>query len=263
MPGVVTAGRRPAVPPALERLNEMILELDGVQKKFGGLIAVNQVSLSVEEGQIFGLIGPNGAGKTTLLNMIAGALKPDGGRIRFLGQDVTGLRAYRICQRGVARTFQISRPFPRLTALENVMVSAAFGNRGGVANQAAHSAAMLELVEFPAAHDTLAEDLNTVQLKRLDLARALASQPRLLLLDEIGAGLTPAELNELIALIRRIRDQGITIIAVEHLLKVIMGISDRIAVLDYGVKIADDSPAQIARNRQVIDVYLGDKYLVE
>ena len=241
----------------------MILELDGIQKKFGGLVAVNQVSLSVEDGQIFGLIGPNGAGKTTLLNMIAGALKPDGGRIRFLGQDVTGLPAYRMCQQGLARTFQISRPFPRMTALENVMVAAAFGARGDVADQAAHSAAALDLVEFPAAHNTLAEDLNTIELKRLDLARALASQPKLLLLDEIGAGLTPAALNDLIVLIRRVRDQGITIIAVEHLLKVIMTISDRIAVLNYGVKIADDSPEKIASNRQVIDVYLGDKYLVE
>jgi len=241
----------------------MILELDGVQKRFGGLVAVNEVSLSVDEGQIFGLIGPNGAGKTTLLNLIAGALKPDSGRIRFLGQDVAGLPAYRMCQQGLARTFQISRPFPRMTALENVMVAAAFGARGNVADQASRSAAALDLVEFPVAHDTLAEDLNTIELKRLDLARALASQPKLLLLDEIGAGLTPAALNDLIVLIRRIRDQGITIIAVEHLLKVIMTISDRIAVLNYGVKIADDSPEKIAGNRQVIDVYLGDKYLVE
>ncbi len=241
----------------------MLLELDGVQKSFGGLTAVNKVSLSVEAGQIFGLIGPNGAGKTTLLNMIAGALKPDGGRIRFLGQDITGMRAYNICRRGVARTFQISRPFPRMTVLENVMVAAAFGGGVGVSDQVAHCRQVLDLVGFPAAHDTQAMDLNTVQLKRLDLARALASRPKLLLLDEIGAGLTPTELNDLIALIRHIRELGITIIAVEHLLKVIMGISDRIVVLNYGVKIADDTPEKIASHRQVIDVYLGDKYLRE
>ncbi len=241
----------------------MVLELENVTKRFGGLIAVNDVSIQVRQGQIVGLIGPNGAGKTTLLNVIAGTYKPEEGKVKFMDRDVTGLRAYNICRRGIARTFQISRPFPRMTALENVTVAAAFGVPGGTREQTKRSQEMLDFVEFPVAHDTPAEDLNTVQLKRLDLARALASQPKLLLLDELGAGLTPTELDDLIALIRRIRDQGITIIAVEHLLKVIMGISDQIAVLNYGVKIADDTPDKVANDKQVIDVYLGEQYLAD
>jgi branched-chain amino acid transport system ATP-binding protein len=239
----------------------MMLEVEHVTKKFGGLVAVDDVSLAVREGEIFGLIGPNGAGKTTLLNVIAGTYKPDYGTVRLAGEKIAGLRSYRICRKGMARTYQISRPFPKMTALENVMVAAAFGTPAAVKDPRPLSKEMLEFVEFPVAINTLAEDLNTVQLKRLDLARALATRPRLLLLDELGAGLTPSELMDLISLIRKIRNQGITIIAVEHLLKMIMGISDRIAVLHHGKKIAEDTPDQIASDRQVIDVYLGEKYL--
>jgi branched-chain amino acid transport system ATP-binding protein len=239
----------------------MMLEVEHVTKRFGGLVAVDDVSLAVREGEIFGLIGPNGAGKTTLLNVIAGTYKPDYGTVRLAGEKITGLRSYRICRKGMARTYQISRPFPKMTTLENVMVAAAFGTPAAVKDPRPLSKEMLEFVEFPVAINTLAEDLNTVQLKRLDLARALATRPRLLLLDELGAGLTPSELMDLISLIRKIRNQGITIIAVEHLLKMIMGISDRIAVLHHGKKIAEDTPDQIASDRQVIDVYLGEKYL--
>jgi len=239
----------------------MMLEVEHVTKRFGGLVAVDDVSLAVREGEIFGLIGPNGAGKTTLLNVIAGTYKPDYGTVRLADARITGLRPYRICRKGMARTYQISRPFPKMTALENVMVAAAFGTPATVKDPRPLSKEMLEFVEFPVATNTLAEDLNTVQLKRLDLARALATRPRLLLLDELGAGLTPSELMDLISLIRKISDQGITIIAVEHLLKMIMGISDRIAVLHHGKKIAEDTPDQIASDRQVIDVYLGEKYL--
>jgi branched-chain amino acid transport system ATP-binding protein len=241
----------------------MLLQVEHFTKSFGGLVAVDNVSFSVREGEIFGLIGPNGAGKTTLLNLIAGSLQPDTGKVTFDGSPITAYPPHRVCAKGIGRTFQISRPFLTMTALENVMVAAAFGSPEPVEDQEVYSKELLESVGFPAATDTVAEDLNTVQLKRLDLARALATRPRLLLLDEIGAGLTPTELNELMSLVRSIRDQGITIIAVEHLLKMIMEISDTIMVLQKGSKIAEDIPEEIARNREVIDVYLGEKYLPE
>jgi branched-chain amino acid transport system ATP-binding protein len=241
----------------------MFLELENIGKRFGGLVAVHNVSLSVEQGQIFGLIGPNGAGKTTLLNLIAGALKPETGRIRYLGKDINGLRSDAICRIGISRTFQISRPFPAMTALENVMVAAVFGS-GHRDHEPARSRALaaLRFVKFPASPDTLADRLNTVQLKRLDLARALASSPSLLLLDEIAAGLTPAELVELIKLIRRIRDRGVSIIVVEHLIRMIMEICDHIAVLHFGERIAEGAPAEIAQNPLVAEAYLGDQYFL-
>jgi branched-chain amino acid transport system ATP-binding protein len=240
----------------------MILQIDGITKRFGGLVAVDSVSLSVEEREIFGLIGPNGAGKTTLLNVIAGVYKPDAGTVAFNGEGVTGLRPHRICQKGVARTFQVCRPFPKMSALESVMVAAVFGNRTAVKHPEAWAEEVLEFVEFPMPKDMLAENLNILQLKRLDLARALASNPKLLLLDEIGAGLTPAELVDLMGLIRRMNERSITIVVVEHLMKMIMEICDRMAVLYYGEKIAVGTPRQIARDERVIDAYLGEEYLL-
>lgn len=241
----------------------MILETEGVVKNFGGLTAINQVSVSVEEGQIFGLIGPNGAGKTTLLNVIAGVYKPNAGVVRFKGEKISGLNADSICKKGIARTFQISQPFPQMTALENVLVAAIFGNVRATGKGAAIIAEeVLDFVEFPMPKDTLAENLNTVQLKRLDLARALASEPELLLIDETAAGLTPGELVDLIGLIRKIRARGITIIAVEHLMRVIMEICDRIMVLHYGEKIAEGTPDEIAKDERVADAYLGETYIL-
>jgi len=241
----------------------MILETVGIVKNFGGLTAVDHVSLGVQEGEIFGLIGPNGAGKTTLLNVIAGVYKPNAGVVRFKGEDITGLSADKVCRKGIARTFQISQPFPRMSVLENVMVAAIFGNkRGAIADPQAKAEEVLEFVGFPLPKETLAMNLNTVQLKRLDLARALASNPELLLMDESAAGLTTGELADLMMLVRKIRDRGVTIIMVEHIMRVIMGICDRIAVLHYGAKIAEGTPEEIAKNERVAEAYLGEKYIL-
>lgn len=240
----------------------MILETIGVVKNFGGLTAVDHVSLTVSGGEIFGLIGPNGAGKTTLLNVIAGVYKPNVGAVRFKGEEITGLSADKICKKGISRTFQISQPFPKMSALENVMVAVVFGNDKVVKDSTAKAEEMLHFVEFSMPKETLAMNLNTAQLKRLDLARALASNPKLLLLDELAAGLTTGELAEVIALVHKIRDMEITIILVEHVMRVIMGVCDRIAVLHYGEKIAEGTPAEIAADSRVAEAYLGEKYIL-
>jgi len=236
----------------------MILEIDHVTKRFGGLVAVDDVSLSISEGQIFGLIGPNGAGKTTLLNVIAGVYRPQGGRVLFQGDLINGQSPDSLCRKGISRTFQICQPFPKLTAMENVLVAAVFGNRNPVAAPRMWAVDMLNLVGFSMPHDTLARNLNTVQLKRLDLARAIASSPTLLLLDEIGAGLTPVELEDLMQLIRRIQqERGITIILVEHVMRLIMGICDRLAVLQYGHMISQGTCEEVAHDQKVVEAYLG------
>lgn len=241
----------------------MILQAENITKRFGGLVAVDDVSLGVREAEIFGLIGPNGAGKTTFLNVVAGVHKPAAGTIRFKGEPITGLRPEAICKKGLARTFQISQPFPKMTALDNVLVAAVFGSRKVGGDPRTQANEQLRFVEFSAPKVTLAHNLNTVQLKRLDLARALASNPDLLLLDEIGAGLTPAELLELMGLIRKIRDErGITIVVVEHVMRMIMGVCDRIAVLQYGQKIGEGTPGEIAQDAKVVEAYLGEKYLL-
>jgi branched-chain amino acid transport system ATP-binding protein len=240
-----------------------ILEVNGVTKRFGGLVAVNGVTFSVEPGEIFGLIGPNGAGKTTLLNCVAGALRPNDGTVRFDGRVTTGLPADQMCRLGMARTFQIPRPFPHMTALENVTVAAAFGDPHLHADRVGERAEqMLEYVEFPRRRDTLASHLNVSQLKRLDLARALASKPTLVLLDEFAAGLTPSELGEFAKLLRRIRADGVTILMVEHVMRLIMDLCDRLAVLQYGELIAHGQTSAVAQDERVREAYLGHNYIL-
>ncbi len=240
----------------------MILQIEGITKKFGGLVALDHVDLNVGEGEIVGIIGPNGAGKTTLLNTIVGVHRPTAGLVRFQGEKITGLTPDAICRKGISRTFQICRPFPKMTVLENVLVASTFGERDQKGNARDFALEMLHFVNFPLGGESPSESLNTAQLRRLDLARALASRPKLLLLDEAAAGLTPAELAELKKLIFKIRDQGVTILIVEHLMRLIMELCDKILVLHYGQKIAEGPPSQIAADKKVATAYLGEKYLL-
>ena len=235
-----------------------ILETEKLTKRFGGLLAVNQVSMHIDEGEIVGLIGPNGAGKTTLLNAIAGLNPPTSGRVEMFGKTTTGKTPEQMCRLGLSRTFQIPRPFPKMTALENVLTATIFGNRPGkVKDPIGHSRKMLEFVEFPADHNIVSEQLNTVQLKRLDLARALASHPKLLFLDELAAGLTEGELTDFMDLIRKIRDTGITILMIEHIMQVIMGLCQRLVCIQFGNKIAEGPTEEVAKDPKVSEAYLG------
>jgi branched-chain amino acid transport system ATP-binding protein len=238
-----------------------LLTLDSVSRRFGGLSALDGVSLAVAPGEIVGLIGPNGVGKTTLINVITGVHPASGGRVVFDAVDITRARPHRIARLGLARTFQIVQPFPRMTVIDNVAAGALFcGHADGVreARAIAHEhlvfTGLADLAERPAASLTLA------RRKRLELAKSLAMRPRLLMLDEVNAGLNPAEVDDALAIIRRIAEQGVTIIVIEHLMKVVLSICRRVVVLHHGALIADGPPDRVVKDRNVIEAYLGQKY---
>lgn len=237
----------------------MILSIENVSKRFGGLLALDRVNLSVNEGEILGIIGPNGAGKTTLFNVINGVFPPTEGRIKFRGEDVTHKQPYDLSKRGMARTFQVVRPLTELTVFENVTVGACFG-RENLALEKAEKVAdqVLEFVGLSQRRDMVAGKLNVAQKKRLELARALAARPILILLDEVLAGLNPQEVADMLGVIRKIREQGVTIIMIEHLMHAVMNLSDRVFVLDYGAQIAQGTPQEISNHPKVIEAYLGD-----
>jgi len=236
-----------------------ILEGKGVTKRFGGLTALQDLDFYVNKGEIFGLIGPNGAGKTTLFNLIAGAYKPDTGEVNLNGENLTHLRPDQICRKGIARTFQIPKPFSNLSVLENVTLGAYFGTsqQKGLKEAEAKALEAIERVSLQGKIRTLASSLNLVERKRLELARALATQPIVLLLDEVIAGLNPTETLDMIRVILEIRASGITIFMIEHIMNVVMRVSDRILVLHYGEEIAEGLPEEIACNPVVIRAYLG------
>jgi branched-chain amino acid transport system ATP-binding protein len=236
-----------------------ILELTKVRKSFGGIKAVEEFSLSVEEGEILGLIGPNGAGKSTLFNCIAGVFPPTAGEIVFRGEKINNQRPWDLCRKGLARTFQIVKPFATRTVLYNVMVGA-FATTDKRAEAERRALEVLRHLHMEDRKDMRAGNLTIADRKRLEIARALATRPQLLLLDEVMAGLRPTEVDEMVAIIKRLREGGMTIFVIEHIMRAIMALSDRIAVLHFGTKIAEGPPHEMAHDERVVKAYLGEEY---
>ena len=236
-----------------------LLQVQDLTKQFGGLTACNRVSVEIQAGEIVGLIGPNGAGKTTLFNCIAGYYSPEGGKVMFEGQDITSLPPNRVCQLGIARTFQVVRIFKDMTVWENLMVGG-FVRSLNTRKVGQEALEILDFTGLAGKKDMLGGALTIADKKRLEIARSLMTRPRLLMLDEAMAGLTQTETQEALELIHKLRRQNITLFLVEHVMEVIMPISDRVLVLEYGKKIAEDVPAKIIHNEEVIKAYLGDKY---
>ncbi len=236
-----------------------VLEVVGLTKYFGGLAAVSGVDFHLEKGEIMGLIGPNGSGKTTVFNLISGVLKPDRGIIKIEGDDITGANPADICQRGIGRTFQIPLPFSRLTVLENVRLGRVYGSQPAESITQAEREAdeVLDFIGLTSKRSLLSGSLPLLDRKRLELGKALATRPKVLLLDEILGGLNPAEVDAAMRLVKAIRDSGVTLIVVEHVMKAIMGISDRVVVLNTGKKIAEGPPQQVVLDKNVIEAYLG------
>lgn len=237
----------------------MMLEVQAVSKRFGGLQALKNVSFTLAEGEILGLIGPNGAGKTTLFNTVNGVYRPDTGRITFRGNDLIGFPPWEAARRGMARTYQVVRPLNDLTVLENVIAGACFGRHAlSIRKAAVVATEVLELLGLSTQSSQPAGSLNIAEKKRLELARALAARPYLLLLDEVLAGLNPSEISGMVEVILEIRDSGITILMIEHVMQAVMKVSDRLIVLDDGELIAEGRPAEITSNPVVVRAYLGD-----
>jgi branched-chain amino acid transport system ATP-binding protein len=235
-----------------------ILSVKNVHKHFGGLAAVIDVSFDVQAGAMLGLMGPNGAGKSTLLNIISGEYKPDSGTIQFQGHDIMGLPPYRICRLGIARTFQIPQPFVNLTVLRNLMIAAEYGRNLGEAAAESEALKILDIVDLSDKKDMFARDLAAITLKRLELARALASNPTVLLLDEVAAGLTEEEIPRMLEILQQVREMGITCILIEHIMRVMTKAVDRIIVLDEGMKIAEGTSTEVMEDKKVIEAYLGE-----
>ena len=233
-----------------------LLTLDGVSKRFRGLVAVDQVGFAVPQGAIFAVIGPNGAGKTTLFNMIAGAMAPDAGSITFAGLAVQGLPADAICRRGIARTFQIVRPFPALSVEDNVIIGALL-HRRNVDGARARARALLAQLELFDKRHRIASTLTLPDRKRLEVARALATEPQLLLLDEVMAGLRPTETDRMVAILQSLNRDGVTILLIEHVMRAVMALASRVLVLDHGVAIAEGAPETVVRDPAVVQSYLG------
>ncbi len=242
----------------------MILEAKGVTKRFGGLVAVDNVSFYVKEGEIFGIIGPNGAGKTTLFNVITGFYEPDEGKIFFMGNDITGKKPHKLAKLGLTRTWQIVKPFLGMKVIDNVLVPI-YATKGIVTGLDERDAAeraeeILDFVGLLHRKENLAETLPHGERKRLEIARALATEPKMLMLDEPAGGLTPKEMDEVMEVVKKVRDSGVTIAIIEHNMRVIMNICERIMVLNFGKKIAEGTPEEISRNDDVIKAYLGERF---
>ncbi len=235
-------------------MTDAILIADGVTRRFGGLIAVNSISFELQRGQILGIIGPNGAGKSTLFSLLSGSLRPTAGHVRLKGKDITGLSAHTVCRRGLARTYQIPRPFSDLTVHDNIRVARHYGGRGK-ATRSVHD--ILVFCELASKADALPDSLTHADLRRLEFARALATGPDVILLDELGAGLSEGEISLFGDLIRQVRDWGLSVVLVEHVLSLVMTISHRVLVMDTGKKIAEDTPNEVTRDPEVIAAYLG------
>jgi branched-chain amino acid transport system ATP-binding protein len=237
-----------------------LLEVRGIGKRFGGLHAVRDLSFDMARGEVLGLIGPNGAGKTTVFHLLSGFLAPDGGDVRFDGRSLAGLKPHAICRLGLARTFQIVRPFPHLSVWENVRVGA-LARRPQMAEARRRAEAVIDEVGLGAKADQPAGGLTLAERKRLELARALATEPTLLLLDEVMAGLNPTEIEAILGLIQRVHASGISILLIEHNMRAVMSLSHRIVVLSFGEKIVEGPPAAIANHPRVIEAYLGEEYV--
>lgn len=246
----------------MDQNGKLILEVEGLSKSFGGLMAVKDLNLKIYEGNILGVIGPNGSGKTTAFNLITGFLKPDEGKVKFRDNDITGIKSHQICKAGIARTFQLVKPFARITVLQNVMAGRAYGRRPapGMKQTKSEAEELLEFTGLSSKRSVVAGQLGLPDRKRLEITRALATKPELLLLDETMAGLNPAETQDAMRLMKEIRASGITLMLVEHVMQVVLGMSDRIVVINAGEKIAEGKPEHIVSNKEVIAAYLGRRY---